>query len=69
MSPWREALEDRAQQVQGSADAATVSIAISLKRIADWLDGNGPSYLTDRIAASISEGMHHGFGSNNRSRR
>ena len=42
-------------------DAALASIAISLKRIADYLDGNGPALFTERLCDAISAGLHHGL--------
>lgn len=50
--------------VEPCADDAVESIAISLKRIADWFEGNGAimatEYLGTRISSAISEGIFFG---------
>lgn len=35
-------------------EAVALSFAISLKRIADWLEGNGSTFFTDRLADAIA---------------
>lgn len=36
-------------------DVSLTSIAISLKRIADWLDGNGPQLLINKLTDAIRD--------------
>lgn len=47
-------------------EAASLSIALSLKRLADWNDGNGPQQFLDRLTDAISAGLHHGFAAQQR---
>lgn len=59
---WRDEIEQAANGSQRIDDAALVSIAISLKRIADTIEG-GPDrlppteYLAECIANAIRQGL------------